>query len=48
MSRLELYGALSGSHYRQHALWIEAANQAETRQRRIETSVAAPASGVKR
>ncbi len=38
---LELYRALSYSHQREYALWIEAAKQAETRQRRIEKSIAA-------
>lgn len=38
---LERYRALSYSHQREYALWIEAAKQAETRQRRIEKSIAA-------
>jgi len=38
---LERYRALCYSHQREYALWIEAAKQAETRQRRIEKSVAA-------
>lgn len=36
---LESYRAMSFSHQREYALWIEEAKQAETRQRRIDKSV---------
>ena len=38
---LEKYRALSYSHQREYALWIEDAKQAETRLRRVEKSIAA-------
>jgi bifunctional DNA-binding transcriptional regulator/antitoxin component of YhaV-PrlF toxin-antitoxin module len=36
---LEAYRSLSFSHQREHALWIEAAKQAETRARRLVKSI---------